>query len=214
MSPSSPTRREALAAFFAAPVAGLAASPTQWTLEQASQQIRAKKISPVELTRACLDRIEVLNPRLNAFITVMAERALAQARALETELHNGKWRSPLHGIPIGLKDLFDTAGVKTTCASAVFADRIPAEDAEVVGRLKRAGPCSSANRTCTNSRWATHPWRAISALFIILGILSESREAPRVVRRLPWQPSCVLQPWAPIPAAPFASRQHIVESRA
>jgi aspartyl-tRNA(Asn)/glutamyl-tRNA(Gln) amidotransferase subunit A len=139
MSFSSPTRREALAALLAVPVAGLAASPPQWTLQQASEQIRAKKISPVELTRTCLDRIELLNPRLNAFITVMAEQALAQARALEAELHSGKWRGPLHGIPIGLKDLFDTAGVKTTCASAVFADRIPTEDAEVVMRLKRAG---------------------------------------------------------------------------
>jgi aspartyl-tRNA(Asn)/glutamyl-tRNA(Gln) amidotransferase subunit A len=139
MSLSSPTRREVLAALLAAPVAGLSASPPQWTLQQASEQIRAKKISPVELTRSCLDRIELLNPRLNAFITVMAEPALAQARVLEAELHSGKWRGPLHGIPIGLKDLFDTAGVKTTCASAVFADRIPTEDAEVVVRLKRAG---------------------------------------------------------------------------
>src|SRR5579863_234832 len=135
----SPTRREALAVLLAAPAAVLAASPPHRTIQQASEQIRAKKISPVELTRACLDRIELLNPRLNAFITVMAEPALAQARALETELHAGKWRGPLHGIPIGLKDLFDTAGVKTTCGSAVFADRIPAEDAEVVKRLKRAG---------------------------------------------------------------------------
>jgi len=139
MSLSSPTRREALAVLLAAPVASLAASPTQWTLQQASEQIRAKKISPVELTRTCLDRIQLLNPRLNAFITVMADQALAQARALEAELHKGKWRGPLHGIPIGLKDLFDTASVKTTCASAVFADRIPMEDAEVVVRLKRAG---------------------------------------------------------------------------
>jgi aspartyl-tRNA(Asn)/glutamyl-tRNA(Gln) amidotransferase subunit A len=139
MPPVSFNRREAFAALLAAPAAALAASPTEWTLLEASQQIRAKKISPVELTRACLDRIALLNPQLNAFITVMAEQALEQARALEAELHTGKWRGPLHGIPIGLKDLFDTAGVKTTCASAVFADRIPAEDAEVVLRLKRAG---------------------------------------------------------------------------
>jgi aspartyl-tRNA(Asn)/glutamyl-tRNA(Gln) amidotransferase subunit A len=137
--PASFNRREAFAALLAAPVAAHAASPTEWTLLEASRQIRAKKISPVELTRACLDRIGLLNPRLNAFITVTAEQALEQARALETELHTGKWRGPLHGIPIGLKDLFDTAGVKTTCASAVFADRIPTEDAEVVVRLKRAG---------------------------------------------------------------------------
>lgn len=119
--------------------AAVSSTPTDWTLRQASEQVRTKKISPVELTRACLDRIEKLNPALNAFITVMAEQAMAQARELEAEQHAGKWRGPLHGIPIGLKDLYDTAGVKTTCASAVFADRVPSEDAEVVRRLKAAG---------------------------------------------------------------------------
>src|SRR3984885_13371734 len=102
MSLSSPTRREVMAVLLAAPVAGLAASPTQWTLQQASEQIRAKKISPEELTRTCLDRIELLNPRLNAFITVMAEQAMTEARAMEGELQTGKWRGPLHGIPTGL----------------------------------------------------------------------------------------------------------------
>ena len=140
---AEPTRREALGAFAVAPAAARAAAlsstPTNWTLRQASEQVRAKKISPVELTRACLDRIEKLNPKLNAFITIMAEQAMAQAREMEAEQHAGKWRGPLHGIPIGLKDIYDTAGVKTTCASAVFADRVPAEDAEVVRRLKAAG---------------------------------------------------------------------------
>src|SRR5260370_21982667 len=98
MLSSAPTRREALA-LLAIPVAGLAASPTQWTLRQASEQIRAKKISPLELTRTCLDRIELLNPRLNAFITVMAALALTQARALETVLHAGTVRAPPHAEP-------------------------------------------------------------------------------------------------------------------
>ena len=112
---------------------------TQLSISAASDLLRQKKLSPVELTTACLDRIERLNPVLNAFITVTAETALAEARAAEQEIHNGKWRGPLHGIPIGLKDLLDTSGVKTTCASALFADRIPTEDAEVVRRLKAAG---------------------------------------------------------------------------
>src|SRR5579872_7056594 len=140
--PSDPTRRETLAALFAASAAAgtpLSSSPSDWTLAQASQQIRHGKISPVELTRTCLSRIEKLNPKTNAFITVMGEQALVQARLLEAERQSGKWRGPLHGIPIALKDLFDTAGTKTTCASAVFADRIPSEDAEVVRRLKAAG---------------------------------------------------------------------------
>src|SRR5947209_15530788 len=101
--------------------------------------IRAKKVSPLELTRTCLDRIEKLNPALNAFVTVSAESALAQARVAESEITRGEWSGPLHGIPIALKDLIDTAGIRTTAASALFADRIPTEDAEVVRRLKQAG---------------------------------------------------------------------------
>src|SRR5262249_48359254 len=93
----------------------------------------------VELTQACLARIERLNSRLNAFITVTGETALAQAREAEKEIQSGHWRGPLHGIPIALKDLFDTAGVRTTAASALFKDRIPAQDAEIVRRLKGAG---------------------------------------------------------------------------
>ena len=106
---------------------------------QTSERIRKGEISPVELTQQCLARIEQLNPKLNAFITVTAESALGEARQAERDIASGRWRGPLHGIPIGLKDLFDTAGVKTTAASAVFRDRVPAEDAEVVSRLKLAG---------------------------------------------------------------------------
>jgi aspartyl-tRNA(Asn)/glutamyl-tRNA(Gln) amidotransferase subunit A len=111
----------------------------QLSISEASELLRQKKLSPVELTKACLDRIETLNPILNAFITIMHERALADARQAEEEIQQGKWRGPLHGIPIGLKDLIDTAGVRTTCGSAQFAERIPTEDAEVVMRLKRYG---------------------------------------------------------------------------
>jgi aspartyl-tRNA(Asn)/glutamyl-tRNA(Gln) amidotransferase subunit A len=109
------------------------------SINEAAELLRQKKISPVDLTTACLDRIERLNPVLNAFITVTHEGALAEARVAEDEIQRGQWRGPLHGIPIGLKDLIDTAGVRTTCGSALFADRVPTEDAEVVQRLKRAG---------------------------------------------------------------------------
>jgi aspartyl-tRNA(Asn)/glutamyl-tRNA(Gln) amidotransferase subunit A len=101
--------------------------------------LRRRAVSPVELTLACLARIERLNPTLNAFITVTAEQALQQAREAEAEIQRGRWRGPLHGVPLALKDLIDTAGIPTTAASAVFKDRIPAEDAEVVSRLKAAG---------------------------------------------------------------------------
>ena len=108
-------------------------------IRDASDLIRKRKISPVELTRAYLTRIERLNPSLNAFITVTAESALADAKTAEADVQRGSWRGPLHGIPIALKDLFDTAGVKTTAASAVFKDRVPSKDADVVRRLKIAG---------------------------------------------------------------------------
>ena len=109
------------------------------TIDEASALLRQKKISPVELTSACLNRIEQLNSVINAFITVTRESAVAEARVAEDEIQHGNWRGPLHGIPIGLKDLIDTAGIKTTCGSALFADRIPTEDAEVAQRLKRTG---------------------------------------------------------------------------
>jgi aspartyl-tRNA(Asn)/glutamyl-tRNA(Gln) amidotransferase subunit A len=109
------------------------------TITEVSHLLRAKTVSPVELTQLCLDRIERLNPKLNAFITVTAESALDEAREAEAEIQKGGWRGPLHGVPIGLKDLFDTAGVRTTAASAVFKDRVPSQDGEVVRRLKSAG---------------------------------------------------------------------------
>jgi aspartyl-tRNA(Asn)/glutamyl-tRNA(Gln) amidotransferase subunit A len=109
------------------------------SLAEASELVRARKASPVDLTTTCLRRIERLNPRLNAFITVTSAQALSDAKAAEGEISNGRWRGALHGIPVALKDLIDTAGVRTTAASAVFADRVPREDAEVVLRLKAAG---------------------------------------------------------------------------
>ena len=109
------------------------------SIREASVLLRSGKVSPVELTRECLTRIEKLNPVLNAFITITADSAMAEARRAETEITRGEWRGPLHGIPLALKDLIDTAGVLTTAASAVFKERIPAEDAEVTRRLKQAG---------------------------------------------------------------------------
>jgi aspartyl-tRNA(Asn)/glutamyl-tRNA(Gln) amidotransferase subunit A len=96
-------------------------------------------ISPVELVRACLKRIERLNPQLNAYITVTAEAALSRAAELEAAVQHGRWRGPLHGIPVALKDNIDTTGIRTTAASELFKDRVPSEDAEVVRRLKNAG---------------------------------------------------------------------------
>ena len=113
--------------------------PTDLSIAEAQRLVRRRDLSPLDLVESYLARIRRLDPRLNAFVTVTEERAEERARALEAELAAGRWRGPLHGIPIALKDNIDTAGVLTTAASAVFADRIPDEDAEVVTRLEAAG---------------------------------------------------------------------------
>ena len=112
---------------------------TTLTLTDAAALVRAGRVSAVDLTSACLARIDTYNPKLNAFITVTRELALARARTLDAELKAGTVRGPLHGVPIALKDNIDTAGIRTTAASAVFDDRVPTEDAEVTRRLLAAG---------------------------------------------------------------------------
>jgi aspartyl-tRNA(Asn)/glutamyl-tRNA(Gln) amidotransferase subunit A len=139
------SRRELLVAGLGVAVAGrLALADTAndlcgLTLKEASARIRAKKAPPVELTEACLGQIKTFNPKINAWITVMREKAMEQAKVLEKEQASGNFRGPLHGIPIGVKDSIDTVGVRTTAASAVYEYRFPTEDAEVVRRLKAAG---------------------------------------------------------------------------
>src|SRR5579871_2382762 len=129
----------AAAAWAVAPARAETQDLTSLSLMQAIGLVRSKRTSPVELTQACLTRIEKLNPSLNAFITVTGESSLAAAREMEAEAKRGAWRGPLHGVPIALKDNIDTAGVRTTGGSELFKDRVPTEDAEVARRLKRAG---------------------------------------------------------------------------
>ncbi len=109
------------------------------TIAQAGPLLREGQISPVELVRAYLDRIEALDGSLHAYVTLLPERALAQAREMEAEILRGNYRGPLHGIPIGLKDLYDTAGILTTAMSRVTPDRVPTEDATTVAKLNAAG---------------------------------------------------------------------------
>ena len=109
------------------------------TLTEASQKIHDRSVTPTQLTKAVLDRIATYDLKINSYITVMKEEALEQAARLDAEQKMGKLRGPLHGIPIAVKDNVDTAGVRTTAASEVFHTRVPAEDAEVMVRLKTAG---------------------------------------------------------------------------
>jgi aspartyl-tRNA(Asn)/glutamyl-tRNA(Gln) amidotransferase subunit A len=106
---------------------------------QTAEKIQRGEISPVAITEECLSRIAKYDASLNTFITVTKDSALAEARQAEEEIRLGNWRGPLHGIPLALKDLIDTAGVRTTAASAVFRSRIPDKDAEIARRLKNAG---------------------------------------------------------------------------
>jgi aspartyl-tRNA(Asn)/glutamyl-tRNA(Gln) amidotransferase subunit A len=139
------SRRTFLTAGIAAAIGGLTPAFAQaedlagMTLKKVSDLVRTKRASPVELTQDCLKQIDKYNSAVNAFITITGDSALATARMMEAEAHQGKWRGPLHGVPIALKDNIDTAGVRTTGASELFKDRIPAEDAEVVRRLRNAG---------------------------------------------------------------------------
>ncbi len=109
------------------------------SLTEVSARIHARTVTSTQLTHALLARITVYNPKVNAYITVMTDDALRQAAELDAEQKAGKFRSPLHGIPIAFKDNIDTAGTRTTAASPMFKDRIPTEDADIVRRLKAAG---------------------------------------------------------------------------
>lgn len=109
------------------------------TIENAGNAINNKQISPVELTQMTLNQIRKHEPNVNAFITVMEEEALAEAKQLEAELMNNKVRGPLHGLPIAVKDILQTAGVKTTGGSKIFEDWIPDEDAVAVQKLRDSG---------------------------------------------------------------------------
>ena len=112
---------------------------TQFTIEEAAELVRSRRVSPVTLTEAALARITTLEPILNAFITVTADAARSEARRAETEIAHGEYRGPLHGIPVAVKDLFATAGVRTTAGSRILRDWVPAEDATIVRRLRDAG---------------------------------------------------------------------------
>ncbi|PZR98558.1 MAG: Asp-tRNA(Asn)/Glu-tRNA(Gln) amidotransferase GatCAB subunit A [Candidatus Nephthysia bennettiae] len=112
---------------------------TGLTIEQAARLLRSRTISSVELTQATLDRIQALEGRLHAFITVTSDLAVAQARRAEREIARGDYRGPLHGIPVTLKDLYWTRGIRTTAGSKILADFVPDRDATATARLAAAG---------------------------------------------------------------------------
>src|SRR5437868_171964 len=113
--------------------------PDYLTIAAAARLIESRELSPVELVDSRLDRIARLDDRLHSFIRVLADEARRDARAAEAEIAGGKYRGPLHGIPIGLKDIYETAGIPTTGHSKVMQDHIPLTDAVSVTKLRQAG---------------------------------------------------------------------------
>src|SRR6185437_15521506 len=109
------------------------------SLREVARRIRSRELSPVDLTRLMLDRIAKIDPRLKSYATVMSEQALADARAALQEIEAGRYRGPLHGVPIGIKDLCYTKGVRTMGGTAVLKDFVPTFDATVVSKLRSAG---------------------------------------------------------------------------
>jgi aspartyl-tRNA(Asn)/glutamyl-tRNA(Gln) amidotransferase subunit A len=113
--------------------------PHELSIAEAARQIERRTLSPVDLVQSALDRIDEVEDRLNAFVVVTAEQALEAARGAEEEIGGGGYRGPLHGIPVGIKDLYDAAGLPTTSSSAVRADHLATEDSACVARLRDAG---------------------------------------------------------------------------
>jgi aspartyl-tRNA(Asn)/glutamyl-tRNA(Gln) amidotransferase subunit A len=115
-------------------------SELHWlTAAEAARQFAARKLSPVELLTALLARIDRLDPKLHAFIRLDADAAMTAARAAEAEIAAGRVRGPLHGVPVGIKDIFDVAGLPTTCHSKILLDNIAAADSVAVAKLRQAG---------------------------------------------------------------------------
>jgi aspartyl-tRNA(Asn)/glutamyl-tRNA(Gln) amidotransferase subunit A len=110
-----------------------------YSITELSQLIKEQKVSPVDIVKESLERIARIQPKINAFITVVGDEAIAEAQKAEDEIAAGQWRGPLHGIPVAFKDMYDTAGLKTTAAFEHFANRVPQKDAVAVTKLKDAG---------------------------------------------------------------------------
>jgi aspartyl-tRNA(Asn)/glutamyl-tRNA(Gln) amidotransferase subunit A len=111
----------------------------EWTLLEAAAKVRSKEVSSRELTRALLDRIERANPRINAYITVLPEKAMKDALACDEAQAGGRTLGPLHGVPVGLKDIFCTRGIRTTCGSRILRDFLPPYDAAVTEKIAASG---------------------------------------------------------------------------
>jgi aspartyl-tRNA(Asn)/glutamyl-tRNA(Gln) amidotransferase subunit A len=175
------------------------------TLAEAHGRLKAREISSVELTRAVLDRIDAVEPQVQAFITVTPEVALDAAQAADEAIARGKI-APLTGLPIGIKDVLCTRGIPTTCGSRILEtyrppydafvmERLHAQNAVMVGKLNMDEFAMGSTTEHSAYHNTYNPWD-----------LSRIPGDPAAVLRLPWQPGCAWPPWVPIPADPSGSR--------
>jgi len=161
------------------------AEPCMLMLTEASRSIREVKLSPVELTRSCLAMIDRLEPQVKAWVTLDRDGALREAARLEDERRAGRMRGSLHGIPVGVKDIFYTAGMRTTAGHAPMADFVPDYDSAVVERLKAAGAIILGKTTTTEfALLAPTPTRNPWNLDHTPGGVQAAAPARR------WQPEC------------------------
>lgn len=129
-----------------------------WSIQKLSEEIRRGAISPVEVVRTMIDRIENLDGKLHSYVTVMGDQALARARIAEDELSRGLWRGPLHGVPLGVKDLFNTKDAPTTAGMSIYRNHVPDHDATVIERLYGAGAIILGKLTLTEGAYTNnHP---------------------------------------------------------
>ena len=129
---------------------------TALTLTEASDLLKAKKLSPVDLTQACLDRIDKIDPKLNSFLTLCPDRALDAARRAEQEISAGNLHGDFHGIPYAVKDIYNTAGIRTTHGSKVFKDNVPDADCTAVVNLDAAGGVLVGKNHCLEFACGNH----------------------------------------------------------
>ena len=166
--------------------------PHALDISTASSRIRNGTLSSLALTESCLAQIERWNRTLNAFITVTGDEAVAAARTADAEIAQGRWRGPLHGIPISLKDLIDQRGVVTTAGSDVTGRLGAAADAPVTAALRQRAPSWSARRISTSSRSARRATSRHSARSATRSIAIGRRGGRAAGRRWRWRPACRL----------------------
>jgi len=183
-------------------------NPCFLSVAEAASLIAAKRISPVELTRAYLARIERLNGTLHAYVRVLHDEALAAARAAEAEILAGRYRGPLHGIPIGLKDIYDTAGIPTEGGSKSCLGRVPAKDATTTRLLREAGAVLLGKLTTWEFAIGAPPSTRRFHRRATPGISTMTLPVHRAGRALPSRPVFVRWRWAATPEARSAGRRH------